>query len=457
MNNLTVRQLNIIVENYSIRLPLQRDRVATEVIAVRAPSLLAYACDEFLNDEEIATLAVKADGQSLRFFTEKIRSNAKIVRLAVENFCKSFAFALGEAREDVDVAKAVARRGGDTISLLDKKFLESCEIAKIALERNPRALEYFAESVRSDENTVLYALSKDRTTVEFIADGAFRNKHIFEKALRIENGKIAPSMLSAKTPQGVFDRIEELGISFNLATQNLDLFTLDRDKLAVCLKCGVGNILKKGELLRKYIVAEDREIVQILLEKTQISPKILMEEVKFASQNKKIRILPLLLKATGGINANAVRKKDERMYFLRSLRRKSPTAIIRFKENYKDYLQDSEVVFSAATADGTVLKTLINTEYIKDENFVTECLRSYTVKNSDGALLDGLNLTLTDGQAKIACEKDGRNYFFLTEEQRESVELAVVAVRSNEAVYDRLSARLQADAQVKKERNLWIR
>lgn len=457
MIELSVRQLNAMVENYSTDKALQSDREATEVIAVRAPQLLLCASQEFLNDEQIAMLAVKSDGQSLRFFTEEIRSNSKIVLLAVENFCKSFAFALGEARENVDIAKAVARRGGESIALLDSRFLDDTEIAQIAIARNPRSLVYFSERVRSDEKTVLFAISKDRTAVEFVADDAFKNKKIFEKSLRMVDGKIPTSTITAKTPQGVFNRIEEIDLKFNLASQNLDLYTLDRDKLVVCLKCGLGAILKKGELLHKYIEKEDKEIVQILLERTSYSPKVLMEEVKFASQSRKLRVLPILLKATGGINAKTVKAKDDRMFLLRSLRRKSPTAINRLKENISEYLSDKEVMFTLAWADGTVLKILKGTEYLKNNEFITECLRSYVVKNSDGALLEGMNIILTDEQAKIACQKDGRNYFYLSEEQKNDVETTVVAVRSNASVYESLPDYLKDNPLIKRERDLWIR
>jgi hypothetical protein len=52
---------------------------------------------------------------------------------------------------------------------------------------------------------------------------------------------------------------------------------------------------------------------------------------------------------------------------MRSLRRKSPTATARFKEIFKDYLHDREVMMLAAWADGTIIKSVVNTDYILDE------------------------------------------------------------------------------------------
>ena len=111
----------------------------------------------------------------------------------------------------------------------------------------------------------------------------------------------------------------------------------------------------------------------------------------------------------------------------------------------------------AAWADGTLIKSVINTEYFTDEEFVTECLKSYVVKISDGAILNGLNLKLTYEQAEIACKKDGRNYFYLDEEFKNNPQFAVIAVRSCEEVYASLPEQFKTLPEVIKEKRLWIR
>lgn len=457
MDKFSVRQLNSIVESYSKNADFQRDREMTLIVARRQPALLSFADKKFLSDEEIALEAVKTDGQALRFFSEKIRSNERIVLVAVENFCKSFAFAEGNARKNLEIAQAVAKRGGETIALLEDKFLNDLSVATLAVERNPRALGFFSEKIRSNENLALYAITKDRTAVEFVADRAFKNKKIFEKAVLDYSGNIKVGALNNLTPQGVFDEIERRNLKFNLASQNIDLMTVDRDKLTVCLKLGEGSIGKKSDLLRKYILAEDKDIIALIIERGGISQKTLAEEVKFASKNKKIRVLPLLLKYTGGASAQASKIKDERMYEMRSLRRKSPVAVARFKENYEKYLGDVEMVMLAAYADGNILKTLAHTDYIKDEKFVTECLKSYVVKNSDGAILDGIDVELTYEQAELACIRDGRNFFHLKEDYKKDPKLAVLAVRSCEDVYNLLPEEFQNLPEVIKEKRLWIK
>lgn len=455
MKELSVRQLNTITENYPHDSKMQKDREISLIIARRSPALLQYASQSVLNDKSVAREAVKTDGRALRFFSEKIREDEEIVLLAVENFCPSFAFAVGKATKSLAVAKAVAKRGGETISRLDESFLKIKPLAISAIERNPLALGYFADEVRKDEQVVLLAILKDRTAVKFVHDDAFKNKAVFQKVVLDENGRVKSGFMDNFTPQGVFDEIERRGLKFNLSSQNLNLLTLDRDKLCVCLKLSVGAITKKADLLKNYILKEDREIISLLIERGEVTQKGIADAVKFASENRKVRVLPILLKQTGGVGLSDSSNKDARMYMMRSLRRKSPTAVARFKENYTEYLKDEEMVMLVASADGTVLKTLAKTDYVKNEKFVTECLKNYVVKISDGAILDGIEVDLSYEQTYLACKKDGRNYFFIKEEYKRSPQIAAVSVKSSEEVYASLPDELKTHPDVLKEKRIW--
>lgn len=457
MDVLSVRQLNYLAERYALDEDLQGDKEVTLALVRRNPSLVQYASDRLKNDVDVASACVKSDGRSLRFLSEEMRSNEDVVLLAVENFCASYSFATGKALQSLTVAKAVAKRGGETIELLNSEFLDNEEIALIAVERNPKALRFFSERVRAIGGVVLKAILRDRTAINFASDLAFKSKKIFEKAIGYIDGKSRINSLSNTTPLGVFEEIDSRGLSFSLSLQNLDMLTLDRDKLAVCLRRGEGAIVKKVDLLRKYVLLEDGEIVSLMIEKCNFAHKILLAEIKFASESRKIRALPILLRATRGVGLKESDEKSDRMYLMRSLRRKSPTAMARFKENYAKYLSDSEVIMLAAEADGSILKTLAETEYIRREDFVTACLKSYVVKYSERPILEGVDLNLTYEQALLACARDGRNYYCLSNELKNKKEMAVASVRSCESVYEGLSEELKRDADVLREKSLWIR
>lgn len=456
MDNLSVRQLNNLADNYPKDGKLQSNKTMTVILARRNSALLAYTAKDVLQDRQVALAIVRTDGRALRFFPEEIRSDEEIVLTAVENFCSSFSFAVGDAKKSRKIAIAVAKRGSEIIAQLDGEFLNDTQIALIAVERNPKAVQYFSDEVKGDEKVALSVLSKDRTAIVHLSDLAFSSNAVFEKSALDLSGKVRVGTLDNQSPQGLFDKIDEKELTFNFASQNLDLLAIDRDKLAVCLKRGVGAILKSGDLIKKYILAEDLQILALLLDRVSVPRKTLDANVKFASANRKLRVLPLLLKYLGKMPSSS-QNKDERMYMLRSIRRKSPKAVERFKENYLSYLDDRELVYAVAEADGTVLKTLSHTDYAKEPEFISECLKSYVVKISDGALLNGLNVELSEEQAELACKKDGRNFFYLPEKYKNSPTVASLAVKSCHEVYDSLSVGLKEHPMVKREKELWLR
>ena len=67
---------------------------------------------------------------------------------------------------------------------------------------------------------------------------------------------------------------------------------------------------------------------------------------------------------------------------------------------------------------------------------MTDCLKTYVVKNSDEPLLKMLKgIDLDFEQCRIACRRDGRNYFYLPEQFRGSEQLKEIAYEFGAADY----------------------
>ncbi len=108
-----------------------------------------------------------------------------------------------------------------------------------------------------------------------------------------------------------------------------------------------------------------------------------------------------------------------------------------------------------AETDGKFLICLKNTPYISDEEIVLKGLKSYIVKNSDEPFLKILTLpNITLEIAKVACEKDGRNFRYIPTEYQSIPRLAYFGVKADKSVYDTLPQNLKDDASVK-EALLW--
>ena len=122
---------------------------------------------------------------------------------------------------------------------------------------------------------------------------------------------------------------------------------------------------------------------------------------------------------------------------VRNLKRKSPMAAAKLIDGIDDYAHDEEAIKLAASVDGGVIRLLYRTDFAGDKNLVTDCLKTYVVKNSDEPLLKNLKgIDLDFEQCRIACRRDGRNYFYLPEQYRGSELLKEVAYASGAEGYE---------------------
>lgn len=442
------RQLNGFIAEYPTSEKLRNDKDITVAVLRKMPLYAEYVGEELKKDADVALAAVRSDGRALRFFDASIRSDKTVAVAAVENFYKSYAFVSGKARTSAEVLIAVAKSGGDAIELLPKEALDSVKLCLIAIERNPKAVKYFSERVRGTERVAKAALSKDRTTVSLLGQDAFSSDEVFSLAVRMSAGDIAPRVLGNDTPVGIFYAMEARGMTFNLASQNVNLFTLDREKLKVVLKCARGAIPRKNELFRKYIELDDKEIISMMIDSGACSPSMLADGAAYASKNRKIRVLPVLLNASHN-NRKRTPVNAERISLIKSLKRGSALGVERFLEHKEEYAEDKEIVFLAVIADGRILPRLKDSKYYGCEELTDLCLENYVVKNSDDPILKNLSdVKLTKKQARLACTKDGRNYFWLPEEYKTEREVVAAAVRTEKEIYDTLSEELKSDPEV---------
>ena len=439
----TVRQLNSLISAYPENENYKKDKEITVAVIEKNPLFIKFADEKLKEDVDVGIAAVRADGRTLAFLSDKLRKNEEVVLAAVNKFCPSYAYALSPARENRAVAEAVAKNGGETIGLLPREFLADKKIALISVGRNPKSVCFFSDEVRADEEVALLALKADRTAAKFLSDEAFYSKEVFDTAVKPDKGVINGGIINNDTPLGVFLAAKRRGIKINLASQNIDYSTLNRDKFLALLECADGVVPKKNEVFHRFVDEDDREVVFKLTEMKAIAPAKAQAELKYASQNRKLRVLPLLI-AYSGKSASRQKTQSEREYIIRGLRRKSTLSYKKLIENIEKYIDDKEVLTLAGRYNGEVLKYMNKSALLSDKDIVNECIKNYVVKNSDRPLLSYLpNFSPDFYQAKALCLKDGRNYLFLSDEFKKLPEIAAEAARTNVEVYKSLSEELK--------------
>mgnify|MGYP002521550398 CR=1 FL=1 len=441
MNNenkeMSVRLLNALSEDYKTNAELQNDRELTLKLVLRRPELYEYASDKLKADEEIAETCFKGDGRLIRFAPESIRSNPKIALVAATDYPLCISFLTGEAAESREIAELVAKNGGSAIEALPEKFFSDKEIAKIAVTKNAKNVRFFSENVRADEEVCLAALAQDRTVCAYFADDAFKSDKVFERSVRADRGVIGANTLSNDMPLGLFEKIAEKNLTIRLGSQKIDLLTIDYDKLYAVLSVCEGNVIRKKELLARVVEKDDRKCAELLCEKFSVPPQTIKDALPYAVQHRKMRVLPYLMSY---MHSKNVGEREEREKIVRGLKRNSPKAVQTLFDNISEYKTDREVILLCAKVNGAVLKLIEDSPLFNDSEIVSECVKSYVVKNADKPfVLWFKTMPFSYDDLKVLCRKDHRNYFALDEKYRKDSVLCAEAVRSGIGVYDMMA------------------
>ncbi len=447
---MSARLVNSLAEDYRTNRDLQTDRELTLRLVERRPELYEFTSEENKADKEIASACFKTDGRLIRFAPESIRSDPKVALVAATDYPLCISFLTGEAAKSKEIATVVAESGGSAIEMLPKEFYADKDIARIAVSKNAKNIRFFTEEVRADESVCLAALAQDRTVCDYFSNDAFASDRVFEKSVRADRGIISPNTLSNDMPLGLFEKIAEKNMSIRLTAQKLDLLTIDYDKLYAVLSVCDGNVIRKKELLARIVDKDDRKCAELLCKRFSVPPQIVKDILPYAVQHGKMRVLPYLMSY---MNSRNVGEREEREKIIRGLKRNSPKAVQTLFDAIADYKNDREVIALCSVVNGSVLKLIHDSPLFYDPEIVTNCVKSYVVKNADKPFVQWFtNAKFSYDDLKILCRKDWRNYFALDETLRKDPVLCTEAVRSGIGVYDKIDEDMKQIPMVKEAR-----
>jgi len=176
------------LENVSDELKKDREVVLAAIksshVSMYASEAMKYADKSFLSDFEIARTAVAYSGKALQYFTDEIRKDKDIVRIAVSNSYSS------EALEFADKSL-----------LADKDFILNLpEISN----------EFLSESLKKDREIIMRVISKDISIYETLPKNLKEDLLIFLEVLKdtsFASKKLLPIMIE-NAPKDITDDIE---------------------------------------------------------------------------------------------------------------------------------------------------------------------------------------------------------------------------------------------------------
>lgn len=127
--------------------------------------------------------AVENDGDNLKYVSDKLKADPKIVRIAVANDGFALKYAAEYLRSDSQFVKIAVANDGFALQYAAEHLRSNREIVKIAVAKFGCALEYAAEHLRSDREIVEIAVANDGLALEYAAEHLLSDRNICEKAV----------------------------------------------------------------------------------------------------------------------------------------------------------------------------------------------------------------------------------------------------------------------------------
>ena len=113
---------------------------------------------------EIVTDAVTDSGYTLRYASEELKNNPKIVEAAVKNYGMALGYASKELRNNPEIVEAAVTKDGLVLQYASDGLKNNLEIVKAAVTNNSRALKYASDGLK--ENSEIVEAAKERNAEE---------------------------------------------------------------------------------------------------------------------------------------------------------------------------------------------------------------------------------------------------------------------------------------------------
>ena len=144
--------------------------------------------EKYRKDFDVALEAVIMDGLLLEFVSEKLKSNEKIVKSAIESNPLALEFASSIYKNDFDTVMYCVKRCGMTLKFASPKMKKEREIVLEAVKQNALSILYADKRFWDDEEIVLMALSqrKERRLIRIVSKRLTSDLKFMKKLCEID-------------------------------------------------------------------------------------------------------------------------------------------------------------------------------------------------------------------------------------------------------------------------------
>jgi len=146
---------------------------------------LQFAGESLRSDRDIVMAAVRRSGWALEHASKEMRADRSIVLAAVEATGEALEFASTDLRADRElVLLALRRSGGWALQVAAEQLRSDRSVALEAVRQNGLLLEHVAEDLRGDREVVFEAVSKNGLALEHSTEELRADKEVVAAAVR---------------------------------------------------------------------------------------------------------------------------------------------------------------------------------------------------------------------------------------------------------------------------------
>ena len=143
--------------------------------------LLKYKIE---NDPKSVENVLKKNGKILEFFSDEIRGNEEMVKIAISQYAWAIQFASEELKANKRIVEYAIDKGNGSVIIYASEALQDNEqLVRKAVETNGIALKYASEKLRNNERIVEIAVNNKATSFEYATEEMRKNQDLVLKLI----------------------------------------------------------------------------------------------------------------------------------------------------------------------------------------------------------------------------------------------------------------------------------
>ncbi|MBP5208305.1 MAG: DUF4116 domain-containing protein, partial [Clostridia bacterium] len=210
-----------LLEDFSERLRADKDVVTAAVGS--AWNALGYAAEELRGDRDVVLAAVGHDGYALQFASDELKDDKEIVLTAIETYEGDvLEYASERLKDDKETVIFAVRRCEYSIGFASERLRHDADVIRVVLDEHPGQFENLPEDVQEDLDFILFGLESvvrnlpDPENYSFFADSKSEYYSDFAQAEEdfLDIFESIPSEALEDDPD-LNDRVSRLAVGLN--------------------------------------------------------------------------------------------------------------------------------------------------------------------------------------------------------------------------------------------------